>query len=65
MVLHMRQELILTFFSLAASDDFADPWDQDIHRSHSLSIVVRPHVEGLDFLRIVEDGCGALKVLFS
>ena len=39
--------------ALAAADDLADPRRQYVHRRDRPAIVVHPHVEGLDGLRIV------------
>ena len=52
------------FFALTAADDLADAGHQQIHRGNGFAIVVDAHVEGFDFLRVVENGDRLFEVVF-
>jgi hypothetical protein len=51
--------------TLAAADDLADPWRQYVHRCDGPAIVVQPHVEGLDCLRVVHHDYRLFRVLLG
>jgi len=59
-LLHPLDEGVQIRFSFAASDDFSQAGDQDVHAADRLSIIVEPHIESLDFFRIVGDDDRAL-----
>ena len=46
---------VVTLFSLASADDFADTGNKEIHRSDGLVVLVHTHVESLDLFRIIDD----------
>src|SRR4051794_12557782 len=46
---------VVALLSLRTSDNLADAGSEDVHRTNGLPVVVRPHVEGLDFFRIVRE----------
>ena len=49
---------VQTLLALAASDDFSNPRDQDIHGCDRFAVVIGTHVEGLDARRIIGDNHG-------
>ena len=51
--------------ALAAADDLADPGRQHVHRCDRPAVVVHPHVEGLDGLRVVHHDDRLLCVFFG
>src|SRR5580765_17083 len=59
------QQLVQALFPLRAANDFANARHQDIHGGHRPGIVIQPHVEGLDFARIVENRRRRFEVLFG
>ena len=57
-------EQVQTLFALAAPDHFADFWHKHIHGRNSLVVVVRTHVEGFDFLRVVGEDDRLFAIFF-
>src|SRR4029077_8317581 len=47
---HVLLQYVEPLFTLAAPDDFADSRHEQIHCSHSLSVIVHTHVKRFDFL---------------
>src|SRR5207253_6111943 len=47
---HVVLEHFQSFFTLAAADDLADAWHQQIYRRYGSAIFVRTHVKRFDFL---------------
>ena len=63
--LHVRQQHVEPLLTLAATHDLADPRHQQVHRGHRLVVVVQPHVERFDLLRVVEDRRRLLEMLLG
>ena len=62
---HVFLQRLLPFFTLAAADDFADPWHQQIHRRDSFPVVVQTHVKWFDLLGKIENGNGTFETFFG
>jgi len=50
---HASLQHLETFFALAATDNLADPWHQQIHSSNGLAVIIQAHVKSLDLLWVV------------
>ena len=61
----IRLQDLEAFLTLTSADDLADAGDKQIHRGHGFSVVVQAHVEGLNFLRIIEDRDWRFEMFFS
>jgi len=48
-----RNENVVAFFSLTASNDLADPRSQDVHGPDSSSILIQAHVKRLNLLGVI------------
>jgi hypothetical protein len=64
-LVHARVEHVEALLALAAADDLADAGRQHVHRGDGLAVVVLPHVEGLDVLRVVHHRDRALDDLLG
>src|SRR6266511_3785249 len=62
---HAGVEHVEPLFALAAADDLADARREHIHRRNRFSVVVDPHVERLDLLRVVHQDHRLAGVLFG
>ena len=62
---HFKTIAVEQLFPLASPDDFSDSRHEQIHCSHSLSVIVHTHVERFDFLGIIDDRARTLKVLLG
>ena len=62
---HTGFEKVVAFFALAPADDFANSRDEDVHRSRRFSVVIGPHVEGLNFLGVVVNGERSIDDFFA
>mmetsp|Transcript_60942 Transcript_60942/g.196362 ORF Transcript_60942/g.196362 Transcript_60942/m.196362 type:complete len:427 (-) Transcript_60942:147-1427(-) len=51
--------------ALGATNDLTDGWRQHIHGSHSLLVLVKAHVEGLNVFRVVIEDRGLAKHLLA
>src|SRR5262249_25363621 len=47
---HVVLQHFQSLFTLAAADDFADAWHQQIYGRYGSAIIVRTHVKGFDLL---------------
>jgi len=47
---HVVLQHFQSFFTLAAANDLADPWHQQIYSRYGFAIIVRAHVKRFDFL---------------
>ena len=54
-LVHLGFEDVITFLALRTADDLSFARDETIAGSNSLPVVILPHVEGFDFLRIVDE----------
>ena len=52
-VLHLLFQDLQALFALTATDDLTDFRHQQIHGCNCTTIVIIPHVEGLDSFRVV------------
>lgn len=54
-LLHLLFEDLVTFFSLGTTDDFPFARNEAIASGDGLPVIVFPHIEGFDFLRVVDE----------
>ena len=47
---HIVLQHVQSFFTLAAADDLADAWHEQIYGRYGLATIVRPHVKRFHFL---------------
>src|SRR5581483_1496598 len=57
-------EALEALFALASADDFANFWNENIHRSNGLAVVVIAHVEGFDLCGVVSEDDGLFAMFF-
>src|SRR5215472_13042580 len=61
---HARVQHFEPLLALAAADDLADPGCEHVHGRDRPAVVVHPHVERLDVLRVVHHDHRLLRVFF-
>ena len=62
---HVFLEHFQPFLALAAADDLADAGNEHVHRGHGFAVVVQPHVERFDLLRIIENRDRTFEMFFG
>ena len=55
---HSGKKHVLAFLSLAAADEFAYAGNEKVRRRDGFPVVVKAHIESLDFLRIIGEENG-------
>ena len=64
-LLDAANQLVVVLLTLGTADNLADSREKHIHGTHGLPVIVKLHIESLDFLGIPRKDYRTLEMLFN